>query len=829
MRNLPARAHRVFAADERSVAEARRFVRDHLDEWGVRDAADSAVLLVSELITNAVVHAGTTTRLELRLDQGNLRVDVEDRHPTRTLPMLGPVPSPDSEGGRGLLIISSLASAWGVEYSGNAKRVWLRIDQVLGPAAPSTPTTSVPEDGAARVGVVTLSPGTDEIASWNDDATALLGWTAAEVAGEAYTDLLDGEGADGASRPNRPRLDGMFWQGIYALRHRNGSTVSVFASHIGGSADMRGAAARGPVLLLVPAAHRALLERPQASPAPGRKGSEPLGLRDEALVRLAIDDYLTLAVERVRDQLSADSAYLLLVREPDDRLEVRALSGLAESLLGQRLDAHDAGVLDQRSSRLPLVVPDLAEREDPLLAGTALRSLVSAPLVVEGRVTGILAAASLRRDAFTNDDAARLHRSADTLAIAAERARLQTSSREQRGWLSFLAEASDLLAGSLDRDMIMAITGHIVVPKIATWCALHLDDERGRPVLQQVWHEDERLLDPLRAAFEVSPPGTSPVAGDPRLRGVAVGIPLIARGRRIGTLTLGRRPGRPFSGEILWASEAVARRAALAIDNARAHGDLQAVGRALQHSLLPTYIPEVPGLDIGVVYEAAGQHNEVGGDFYDVFAVGGGQWCFAIGDVCGTGAEAAAVTGLARHTLRALGRAGFPLADTLERLNAAILDEGNRARFLTLLYGRLRPRPDASAALTMISAGHPLPLVVRPGPTVVELGRPQMLLGVVPTVSYTAEEHVLHRGEMLVAVTDGVLERRAGARVFGDHGLATEVAKVGSYPAQFVADRVRRAVVDFAPQPQRDDMAVLVIRAGPEPVGQAGGPGAWPA
>ena len=156
-----------------------------------------------------------------------------------------------------------------------------------------------------------------------------------------------------------------------------------------------------------------------------------------------------------------------------------------------------------------------------------------------------------------------------------------------------------------------------------------------------------------------------------------LGIPLVARGRRIGQLTLGRPPGDPLHGEALVVAESVARRAALAIDNARAHGELQAVGEALQRSLLPAALPSAPQFDVGVVYEAAGERSLAGGDFYDVFPLGGGRWCFAVGDVCGTGAEAAAVTGLARHTIRALGLAGFPVADILERLNAAILEEGS--------------------------------------------------------------------------------------------------------------------------------------------------------
>jgi len=97
MSTLPLHAHRTFAADEKSVAQARAFAREMLETWDAGDLADSVVLLVSELVTNAVVHAGTTARLELRLDPQSVRVEVEDLHPRRVLPMMVGQPTEDAE------------------------------------------------------------------------------------------------------------------------------------------------------------------------------------------------------------------------------------------------------------------------------------------------------------------------------------------------------------------------------------------------------------------------------------------------------------------------------------------------------------------------------------------------------------------------------------------------------------------------------------------------------------------------------------------------------------------------------------------------------------
>src|SRR5512136_3106817 len=120
----PLRAQRTFAAEAHSVVEARRFAREWLQRWDADELLDSASLIVSELVTNAVVHAGTPARLALRLHGADLRVEVEDQHPGMTVPLAPPLPSQREERGRGLLITMHLSSSWGVEYTATSKRVW---------------------------------------------------------------------------------------------------------------------------------------------------------------------------------------------------------------------------------------------------------------------------------------------------------------------------------------------------------------------------------------------------------------------------------------------------------------------------------------------------------------------------------------------------------------------------------------------------------------------------------------------------------------------------------------------------------------------------------
>ncbi|MFC7494075.1 MULTISPECIES: SpoIIE family protein phosphatase [unclassified Nocardioides] len=695
-------SNRSFPPDEKSVDRARWFVRGELESWGAPDLVENAVLATSELVTNAVLHAGTTVDVRLVLGADRLRLEVQDRHPGRTLPLGVPTQPDDAEHGRGLLITAALASTWGVEYTETAKRLWLEIDR--GP----------------EFSLEASEPVT-------------------ETAAEAERD-----------------------------RHEAAPAVLVGAAQ-GGTGDVT-------------------------------------GLRDDALARLGLDDYLSLAVERCRARVGADATYLLLARDFGDDLEVAAVSGLDNRLHGRRLDRDAPGALNGSNQRLPVVEDDLPDGAVPLLAGTRLRSLLVVPVLIEGQAVGALGAAVEARGGLDQTQASVLHRFAASLALATDRARLRAAEQERRHWRGLVDEAGALLADSLDETMTIALAAQVVVPHLASWCAIHLRDTRGRLVLRHVWHEDEGELDVLRAALEDG--------GVDGLEGPLHALALTARGRDIGTLTLGRPGAPPLRGEVYRIADSLARRAAMAIDNARAHGELKAAGEALQRSLLPPSIAAPPGLEVGVVYEPADESTTAGGDFYDLFPLGDGRWCWVVGDVCGTGAEAAAVTGLARHTIRALAMIGVPIAVTLERLNSAILDEGERARFLTLACGVIEPVRGGRARLGLVVAGHPPPFLVR-GEEVRQVGRPQMLLGVQEQVTYTEEYLDLERGDLLVAVTDGVLESRDGARLLGEQGFESELAKAADLPAQRVAERIREVVLDFVSGPHRDDMAVVALRLPP--------------
>ncbi len=865
---ITARAAASFDPVGRSVATARAFVRDTLQGWGYADVVDDAVVLTSELVTNAVVHAGTKADvLCLRSDDG-VRVEVADRYPEREVPLLGSpadIAGPDRENGRGLLLCAALASRWGVEYTPTRKTVWFQLDLPNRPvgtrsAGPALPTALLPvTDGRVRVAVVQIDRA-GAVRAWNEDAEELFGYPAEQVTGKALTDFAAWPHTPGTSTGIVEALQLSRWEGTYGIRGADGRVVPVYASHLR-VRDTEGEPST--VCLLVRDDERAVLQTPARQPAaePGTLGDsrnvDPFEVFIGSPAPDDLDGLLQRTVERARDMLDGDSAFLLLATDDETELEVRATTGLPSARQRFARVPVEAGTGRYGSARMPAVHEDLAAVPGavPLLESTGMRSVVTVPLKVEGRLTGSLGVAAESPGRYSNEEALRLQFAADRIALAVESARLGELERLRRGSLSFLVEASDLLAGTLDRDQTLALMAQMTVPTLATWCAVYtIADQASDPYLSYVLHEDEERIDGLKALLsKISPPEPVPTpgarvwtapgeaahqaavrvsmrdfgrSGGPltgsslgttlstaaAVGGETVVLPLVARNRVIGMLTLGKPSDDHFRQEILELAEDLSRRAALALDNARLYSERMAISRSLQRSLLPPGLPQIPGVEVEVIYRAAGEGNEVGGDFYDLFPIRDGAYGFAIGDVCGTGPEAAAVTGLARHALRLLAREGFGGPAVLERLNAAILDEGARSRFLTLLYGELWPQEDGSAILKVVCAGHPLPLRLRQNGTVEPAADPQPLLGVMEDLELYEQTITLDPGDVLLCVTDGITERREGTRMLGDDGLTDVLATCTGLTAGAVAARVLRAVERFAAEPASDDMAILSLR-----------------
>lgn len=870
---ITARAAATFEPVGRSVATARSFVRDTLQGWGFTDIVDDAVVLTSELVTNAVVHAGTSAEVLCLRNEDGVRIEVADRYPEREIPVQPTglsIGSPEREGGRGLQLCAALATRWGVEYTPTHKHVWFQLDLPERPVGTRTAGPAIPDDllpltdGRVRVAVIQIDR-TGAISSWNEDAEDVFGHSAKQVIGKPLTDFAAWPHTPGTSTGIAEALQLSRWEGSYGIRGADGRVTPVYASHLR-VRDTDGDPST--VCLLVHDHERAVLQTPvrgstaDSGPRPEGHPTDPFETFIGSPTPDDLDGLLQRTVERARDMLDGDSAFLLLATDDETELEVRASTGLPSARQRFARVPVDAGPGRYGSARMPAVHEDLTVVPGavPLLNGTGMRSVVTVPLKVEGRLTGSLGVAAESPGRYSNEEALRLQFAADRIALAVESARLGELERLRRGSLSFLVEASDLLAGTLDRDQTLALMAQMTVPTLATWCAVYtIADQASEPYLSYVLHEDEERIDGLKALLSrIAPPDPVPTPGariwnapaeaahEAALRtsmrslgmgehrnlgsgigttlstaasvgGETVVLPLVARNRVIGMLTLGKPSEDHFRQENLELAEDLSRRAALALDNARLYSERMAISQSLQRSLLPPELPDVPGVEVEVIYRAAGEGNEVGGDFYDLFPIRDGAYGFAIGDVCGTGPEAAAVTGLARHALRLLAREGFGGPAVLERLNAAILDEGARSRFLTLLYGELWPQEDGSAVLKVVCAGHPLPLRLRQDGSVEPAAEPQPLLGVMDDLELYEQRVTLDPGDVLLCVTDGVTERREGTRMLGDDGLADVLTTCTGLTAGAVAARIMRAVERFASDAPSDDMAILAMRV-PEPV-----------
>jgi PAS domain S-box-containing protein len=299
----------------------------------------------------------------------------------------------------------------------------------------------------------------------------------------------------------------------------------------------------------------------------------------------------------------------------------------------------------------------------------------------------------------------------------------------------------------------------------------------------------------------------------------AIVVPLIARGDVIGTLSLLRMRGSPEydRGDLVLAEE-LARRAAMSVENARLFESTRRLARTLQDSLLPRELPEIPGVRIVARYLAAQEGQEVGGDFYDAFAIGRDRWGIAIGDVCGKGAEAASLTARARYTIRALAgdhpagdhSGGDGTASVLSRLNDAVSrDAGAGAvRLLTALFAIVAIQ-DGALHAELAAAGHPPPLVLRSDGTVeiVRVGGP--LIGVRAGVEYQCTRVILGAGDTMLLYTDGLTDARAPARILSESDLAALLERGHGFGAERLASFVEGSATEG--RHPRDDIAILVI------------------
>ncbi|MCG8916549.1 SpoIIE family protein phosphatase [Actinokineospora sp. PR83] len=250
---------------------------------------------------------------------------------------------------------------------------------------------------------------------------------------------------------------------------------------------------------------------------------------------------------------------------------------------------------------------------------------------------------------------------------------------------------------------------------------------------------------------------------------------------------------------------------------------VQWLATTLQSTLLPPVLAAPPGAEVAAHYHHASA-DEVGGDFYDLFPLTEHRWGLFLGDVCGKGAEAAAITSLTRYTLRAAAVYDTDCAAVLTNLNTVLNQEegGSLARFCTVIFGLLTPEGDGYA-VTLASGGHPPALLLRADGTVDYLPTPGgQLIGVLSRVTITTVTVHLGPGDTLLLYTDGLTEAHTGRdrERYEEVALLTFAAGLAPSTAPAVVDAVRRLLADFGAGLE-DDAAVLAISvpAAPAPPG----------
>lgn len=419
---------------------------------------------------------------------------------------------------------------------------------------------------------------------------------------------------------------------------------------------------------------------------------------------------------------------------------------------------------------------------------------------------------------------------------ASENARLQ-----QR--MTFLAQIGLALDQSLDFDETVRTLADLAVPDLAEIAVVDLLDRDGTvrtavvaalepanvPAVEQM-RGDHPLpatsAHPVARALRSGAPVLLSVMSPEFLRSIAQGtehyelmralgyssaivVPLIARGHVLGALSLLRlEDAPPYDENDLVLGQELARRAALALDNSRLYESTRHLALTLQQSLLPRAFPKIPGVRFSGLYRPAAEGQEVGGDFYDAFSIDKGGFVFAIGDVCGKGPQAAALTALARYTIRALG--DRDPASILGLLNDAVMRERETLaeRYLTAVVATSRPRGD-ELDLEVAAAGHPPPLVRRVDGSIEQVQASGLMIGVRDGARYSSTQLTLSPGDTIVLYTDGLTDARAPETIVSDQDLLELLNRARGMDASELAGFLAGSVTGDAPA--RDDIALLVV------------------
>jgi GAF domain-containing protein/anti-sigma regulatory factor (Ser/Thr protein kinase) len=561
---------------------------------------------------------------------------------------------------------------------------------------------------------------------------------------------------------------------------------------------------------------------------------------DAALAYLSAEDLLDALLDRMREILNVDTAAILLLEHDGRMLRARAAKGIEEEVeQGVRIPVGRGFAGRIAAERHPIAILDVdhADVLNPLLRQKGIRSLLGVPLLVEGRVTGVLHVGTRSPRAFTDQDRDLLQAVADRAALAIDHAQLFERERRAReraerdammlqsvqrvtdAALAYLS-TDDLLDELLERmrEILHADTAAILMLEdnrrmLRARAAKGIEEEveagvripLGRGFAGRIAAERRAITIPDVDHADIF----NPILRQKGIRSL-LGVPLLVEGRVIGVLHVGTLVPRDFTEADRDLLQLAADRAALAIEQASLY-EQRRLAEALQRALLPQQLVEIPAFEVAARYLPAAPAAGLGGDWYDVFPVGGGRIGVAVGDVVGRGLPAAALMAQLRTALRAYAFDGHSPSAVIDRLNR-LLAYLRPATMTTAVYLVLDLENESG---TMVSAGHPPPLVIAPDGSASYLPPTGgIALGVSRGTHYREQEFALPSGSTIVLYTDGVVEVRGEAL---DDGLERlrRLAERGHESADALCDAVvDEMVADGRPA---DDVALLAARA--EPLG----------
>jgi serine phosphatase RsbU (regulator of sigma subunit)/transcriptional regulator with GAF, ATPase, and Fis domain len=529
-------------------------------------------------------------------------------------------------------------------------------------------------------------------------------------------------------------------------------------------------------------------------------------------------------VRRAVDALGAQAATIHLLDDTGTQATQIATSGLDSSAIAARTTwaVSDSDVASElMRTREPVVIRSRRERDERFGSFVQRRitnqaAWVTLLLTIGDRPVGIAAFGWHDPRDFDDDDLGLLQALGSHAAAAIERARLIEREQDQRERaeranrrLRLLSDVGRVLDDAHTVAEAFELVCSSVLRDHAEWC-------RSSEPAPGAAADPSPLDDPAAAEAAQTAARTGVVAAFLVMDGDDVvadclALPIRALGTDGAAFLVGRSPGNPFSDADRGTLGEVARRLSNRLDNLHLLDEQTRIAFRLQESLLPAPFPVVDWLALGSAYGPAEVAADVCGDFYDVFPASDGDIVLVIGDVVGRGIEAAGLTGMARHTLRALAADLAPDA-ALRRLNAALLQDAStttRDSLLTAACLRVRRTP-TGAVVTMALGGHCLPVVVNDAGAM-SVGAPGTLLGAFDTVRHPVTTLELVPGDAIVLYTDGVIEAKGDRDMFGDDRLLDLLRDRHDLHPQRLADAVLDTVRGFR-RSAPDDMAVLVAR-----------------